>query len=634
MSDLRPRSDPIAVALLTLSSLLAALYLVWVTQANTSNSSYALIENILTVAVGMGCTSLCLYIAWRKPAQRRLWLCWGIGLLFYSVGDALWFYTEIALRLDPFPSLADAFYLLHVPLFIIGILNLPRRRFRPTEAARIGLNIAVITVALATVTWRYVVAPIIDGGGETLPFIVSLAYPLSNLVTMSLLMFYLLRPHSAPLHSEIWFLCAGIVLFSSADLVFSIRNAQNFDDVAQPYYALWPFGQVLIAAAAFLSLRRQNAVIHNPAQTLETRDSSVAMLFSPFAAILMVVSVGLFDAQPSLLERIGSQIGTLLVIGLVMARQVAALADNRRLNRDLLSLSASLERRVVDRTQQLERREQRERQRSLLLERIVQGEQPEALRTALLEFSLDDPDGAAVLDTLSTERSALMERLEWNATRDVLTGLPNRRSLQIWLEHCLSEHANVVVYVIDLDGFKRINDTLGHGAGDLLLRGVTERFIGVLPSGALLARTGGDEFVIACPLPDQSIEATKLAEQILGSLEQPFELAKNAFSINASIGFSLYPQHSFDSESLQRQADAAMYTAKSRGRGQIQSFSADINASIEQRLEVENQLRLAIANDQLELHYQPIVNIHNGSLIALEALLRWNSSFRLPRKAA
>ena len=625
MRDSRPRLDLVAFALLCACVVGAASHLLWVTQSNPSGSSFALLENTLTVAVGVFCTALCLYVAWRRPQERQLWLIWGFALLLYTIGDAIWFYLEIGLRLDPFPSLADAFYLAQIPLLILGILNLPKKTLRPTEGLRIALNIGVLTAAVATVMWRYAIAPVIDAGGESLPFVISLLYPLCNFVTLCVMIFHLARPHLKTMLTQTLLLAVAVALIACADVTFSLIKAQKTTESAAPFYSFWLFANVFIATAAFVSLHHRDSPEPISTATFETKSPPFLFLFAPFLAILIVVAIPIFDAQPTALERLGSQIGTLLVIALVMARQVAAFADNDRLNRDLKSLSASLERRVLDRTQQLVQREQRERQRSVLLERIVHGEDTDALEPALLEFSRDDPDGASVLTTLSTERSALMERLEWNATRDPLTGLLNRRSLQVWLERCLLQHACVVVYVIDLDGFKRINDTLGHNAGDLLLRSVTLRFQQVLPSSALLSRTGGDEFVIALPLKDLDGDALGFATRILQSLEQPFKLLSGEFSINASIGFSLYPQHSLDSESLQRQADAAMYTAKSRGRGQIEGFSAEINAQIERRLEVENQLRLALVSDQLELHYQPIVNIHSGAILALEALLRWNS---------
>ncbi len=630
MRDSRPRLDPIAFTLLSVAVVGAVAHLLWVSSSDISSLSFALIENILTIAVGVLCTALCVYVAWRRPQERQLWLIWGLGLLVYTIGDAVWFYIEIGLRLDPFPSLADVFYLLRMPLLVLGILNLPRRALRPTEGTRIALNIGVLTAAVATVMWRYAIAPVIDTGGESLPFVISLLYPLCNFVALCVMIFHLARPHLKIMLPETVLLATAVVLITCADVTFTLVNAQNIGNSAAPYYSFWLFANVLIAAAAFTRLHHRDSSTPISTASYEPKNPPIFFLFAPFIAILTVVAIPIFDTQPSPLERIGSQIGTLLVIALVMVRQIAVFADNDRLNRDLKNLSASLERRILERTQQLERREGHERQRSVLLERIVHGEEPENLQPALLEFGLDDPDGASVLTTLSTERSALMERLEWNATRDALTGLLNRRSLQVQLERYLVEHACVVVYVIDLDGFKRINDTLGHNAGDLLLRGVTQRFGHVLPTSALLSRTGGDEFVIALPLPDMtlpdpSIDAMAFATRILQSLERPFELLSGEFSINASIGFSLYPEHSLDSENLQRQADAAMYTAKSRGRGQIQGFSSQIKAKIEQRLEIENQLRQAIIGDQLELYYQPIVGIHSGALLALEALVRWDS---------
>ena len=213
------------------------------------------------------------------------------------------------------------------------------------------------------------------------------------------------------------------------------------------------------------------------------------------------------------------------------------------------------------------------------------------------------------------------EQLEWNATHDALTGLANRLLLQKHLEEQLQNDLPLQVIYIDLDGFKRINDTLGHAIGDEILKTVATRLAEIVPSQALVARTGGDEFVIVA---DKNI--TGLGQLVLRQLEQPFAILDMVLSISASLGIATSPENA---ESLQRYADAAMYTAKQRGPGQIEWFNDNIRAQLNRRVKIEQQLHAAIQNLQtsceFQVVYQAIVCAESGQLESLEALIRWDS---------
>jgi diguanylate cyclase (GGDEF)-like protein len=213
------------------------------------------------------------------------------------------------------------------------------------------------------------------------------------------------------------------------------------------------------------------------------------------------------------------------------------------------------------------------------------------------------------------------------ATHDTLTGLPNRLLLADRLEQAIAQadrgNRYFAVLVFDLDRFKSINDSLGHLAGDSLLKQVAARLSEPLRRCDTLARLGGDEFVLL--LNDLSLpsSAEKGAKRVLDSIAAPVKLSGLDVQISASIGISVYPDHGKDVETLLQNADAAMYHAKKNGRGNYQYFAPDINAFAREKLEIENGLRRALQEKQFILQYQPKVDVRSGRIDSAEALIRW-----------
>jgi diguanylate cyclase (GGDEF)-like protein len=233
----------------------------------------------------------------------------------------------------------------------------------------------------------------------------------------------------------------------------------------------------------------------------------------------------------------------------------------------------------------------------------------------------------------------MFEQVRTLAYYDSLTGLPNRLSYKERLNHALVQASRsgrqVAAFFIDLDHFSRINDTLGHEAGDQLLQQVAgrlriscrEREDEVGPAAQALdpevARLGGDEFTVLMPgLTDQQ-DAAKLARRILSSLAHPIRLGHHEVFINASIGIALYPADGEDIDTLLMHADTAMYKAKEQGGGSYQTYSRSMNATALQRLTLENALRRALEREEFEVHYQPIVDARTGAVVSAEALVRW-----------
>jgi diguanylate cyclase (GGDEF)-like protein/PAS domain S-box-containing protein len=226
-----------------------------------------------------------------------------------------------------------------------------------------------------------------------------------------------------------------------------------------------------------------------------------------------------------------------------------------------------------------------------------------------------------------TERKQAEARIAELATRDPLTGLPNRLLLSDRLARGIGsaqrEGGLLAVMFIDLDHFKRINDTLGHEIGDLLLREVSKRIGGVLRKGDTLSRLGGDEFVVVLEGMKAAEDAGQVARKLIDALSQPYDLEGHTLNTSASVGIAIYPGDGTEATTLMRHADTAMYVAKSSGRKNYQFFSAEMNVRATERLRLEAALRGAVERDELRVYYQPRADVTAETLTGAEALLRW-----------
>jgi len=230
-----------------------------------------------------------------------------------------------------------------------------------------------------------------------------------------------------------------------------------------------------------------------------------------------------------------------------------------------------------------------------------------------------------------TARKQAEARIEYLATRDALTGLPNRalltdRAGQAILTAARSR-AQLAVLCVDLDRFKLVNDSLGHQAGDALLRAVADRLQNTLGREDTLARLGGDDFVLLWNGLKSAEDAAVLAQRILSVLARPFTVEGNTLNVGASIGISIYPNDGRDFAELLKNADAALYDAKENGGGTWRLFAPALNARAAERLRMENELRGALARSELVLHWHPVVR-GRGQVVGAEALVRWNHSGR------
>jgi diguanylate cyclase (GGDEF)-like protein len=227
-----------------------------------------------------------------------------------------------------------------------------------------------------------------------------------------------------------------------------------------------------------------------------------------------------------------------------------------------------------------------------------------------------------------TERKEAEEVINFQAYHDLLTRLPNRALLKDRLALAIAQaernKRKLAVMFLDLDRFKIVNDTLGHTTGDRLLKAVANRLQSCLRSGDTLSRFGGDEFMLLLPEVRTRDDVVVIAAKILERLSAPFSIDGHELFVGASIGIALYPEAGGSEEALIQNADIAMYHVKGGRRNSYQFFSEEMNHQFSTRLTMERELRSALAQEELTVHYQPQIELETGTIIGVEALVRWN----------
>jgi diguanylate cyclase (GGDEF)-like protein/PAS domain S-box-containing protein len=281
----------------------------------------------------------------------------------------------------------------------------------------------------------------------------------------------------------------------------------------------------------------------------------------------------------------------------------------------------------------------REHQAEELLRRALAGE---TVSSPDLEFEtrwgaavyrpyVDDESGetAGVIAVIRdiTERKAVERQIEYQAYHDSLTGLANRRLFHEHLSLALAlaqrREKQVAVLFLDLDHFKVINDSLGHTIGDGLLLHVAKRLRNAVRDGDTVARVGGDEFTIVLQELSHAQDAAVVAQKVLRTIAAPIEVAGHKLYVTASIGITLFPTDGEDAETLLKNADAAMYSAKSEGRNTYQMSTRELSRATQQRMTVESGLHLALEAGEFTLMYQPQIDVESMEVVGMEALLRW-----------
>jgi diguanylate cyclase (GGDEF)-like protein/PAS domain S-box-containing protein len=659
------------------TALYAVLYLAWEQGHWGSESLRNLIGNVAFMPLNL--TVLTLFgLASRQEVLdsgvRRALRLLALGGAMVFTGNAISTWYVMGLHANPPVSWADPFYLTDSLLTLSALLSFPLARRTRLERWKFLLDAAMVLVGGAVAIWYFSVRPTAASQESSLVVTsLAFAYPLASILVLLGVTTVLLRRPIDGNRRAFRLLVTGVSVGVVADLTFNLVQLEVGGRTANWADAVFLICYVILIYSAELYWRRPVARQTTSALPF-TRFQQVSPL--PYLAVATTYGLLLVVAlRPWTDPTSGLALGALLVTVLVVLRQLLTVRENVRLLADRAARQNEARfRSLVQHSSDViivTRADGTMRFVSPSATRVLGYDPAELLRQTLLqmlhpedreragtffrhaaqspgvtgpvEWRFRQPDGSwlnaeilatnllhdptvrgVVLNTRDvSERRRLEEQLTHQAFHDPLTGLANRALFRDRVSHALAlaqrRGSPVTVLFLDLDDFKKVNDSLGHGEGDRLLIAAAERFLACARSADTVARLGGDEFAI---LIEGGEGQDGLPDRLAAAMSHPFSLSGNQVQVTASIGVaSASPEDRADD--LLRNADMAMYAAKRRGKGRAATYESRMYADIRERLDLEAALRAAIEGHQLTLFYQPIVNLQSGGIYGLEALLRW-----------
>ena len=546
------------------------------------------------------CVALFIAAKYSAARSKRTAMAWGTiasAMLIYSMADITWAILEVGLKVQPFPSIADAFYLAFYPVFLMGVFLLPDKPATASEQITKVLDIGIILLAAILGFWNFLIGPIIlsIAGQPLLEQAILLAYPVGDLVLFGALLRIVYNHSEEQNETSIYFLAGTLLAMIVTDSIYSYQS------LLATYVSggLVDIGWIvtfLLAGLAGVSqmtaIQSTKGIQKTPRTVFPVRLISIGP-YLPFfwfvGAFVLLIQGGL---TPLPMNFVSLSLGVGCVIGLVILRQIITLSVNNRLHGRLKNTLDSLQTQAIE------------------------------LGKTNLELKSE-----------IAERERVERQLSYNALHDAMTGLANRTlfldRLGQAIEHTKrrAEHAFAVLF-IDLDQFKVVNDSLGHLLGDQLILLVAQRLKDSLRSSDTIARFGGDEFEILLDVTDAEKTVLTVTDKIQEVVRLPFRIEEHEVYITASIGV-LMSLDGYDlAEDVLRDADLAMYQAKALGKGRSEVFDINMRTQAFLHLAVENELRRALDNHELQLYYQPILSLEANRLVGFEALLRWHHPMR------
>ena len=523
----------------------------------------------------------------------RAWTILALAVLSFAIGDTVWAILEAGLKQAPFPSPADYFYLLFYPLFLVGVLILPSARLTSREWTKRSLDMGIVLLAAALGLWNLLIGPIHTANlaAPVLAQILSLSYPVGDFLLFwaTLVLIYY---QSKDLRSgATLLLVGGAILMLITDCTFGYQSLVGTYSSG----SILDFGWVLAFLSFGLSgMLQADNIRSNERKVLSEQSTSLPVWVSYLPYVWLAGAYFLLlqsHATPFPMDLFSLTLSIGAIIVLVVIRQLVETNEINHLNYQL---------------------------RAALL-RLQQQADKQTETNQELQVEIN-------------ERKKVEEQLTHDALHDALTGLPNRvlfmDRLGRAIEYAKRQNHPFAVLFLDLDHFKVINDSMGHSAGDQLLISIAQRLRISLRSSDSVARFGGDEFVILLEGTNELEPVVASANRVQGDLKLPFNLDNHKVFITASIGVVLSVTEYDRPEEVLRDADLAMYKAKSSGKARFEVFSANLRTMAISRLEVENELRHALERQEFELNYQPILGLKISDLIGFEALIRWNHPSR------
>ncbi len=681
MSEARQGRQPRIGVVTSVTILYALGYLVWERSGWGSQQVRDLVGNLAFMPLNLLVATQFLLAAQSSildPHVRRALRIFAVGCLAVFIGNCISVGYTMTLGAGPAVSWADAFYLGDSFLMLAALLSFPMARRSRTERIKFALDAAIVVIGGAVAIWYFTVRPTAAAGENVLSTaVLAFAYPLASLLVLYGATTVLLRGQRDGNRRAFRLLVTAILISIVADLLFDlvlldmgIRSAAWTDAVYLLFY-------VLLVASGELYLRRP--VARGPRRSGESRPQHHSISPLPYVAIGTTYGLLLGAALEQWTDPFsGIAVGAVVMTAMVVIRQLIAVRQNVRLLaeataearfRTLVQHSSDVIlvvrpdgriRYASPSVARVLRQEPNALQSQNLLDLVELEDREKArefLREAAAHTGVSDPvewrfrrpDGTLLqAELLATnliadptvrglvlngrdvsERKLLENELTHQAFHDPLTGLANRALFLDRVSHGLTlarrQGRAVSVVYLDLDDFKKVNDSMGHHEGDRLLVTTAERLKGCARAGDTVARLGGDEFAVLIEDGAAIDGLQAVVERFQSALARPFTLGGTEVPMSVSIGVATAePEESADE--LLRNADMAMYTAKRRGKGRAATFESRMYADLKRRMELEAALRVAIEQGTLGLVYQPIFSLKTGRLEGVEALVRWEDA--------
>ena len=532
-----------------------------------------------------------------KKKSLAWYLIAGAQFLFV-LGDVVWYVYEGILFIEPYPSLADLFYMLYYPVILIGIFIFPKRKISKPELSKTVIDFLLTLLSAGLVSWFFLLSPAASGL-EQESFLVkflSVGYPAADLILLLLLLVLIYKYPSGREHSAIFFLILSISVQIISDVIFSYQSLMDTYINGSWVDCGWILGYLFLGLAAIIQIQVEQKENSEKGFITSFRNLKLdkfikgAQKFLPYFFVFTSYSVLVFYVANEIPERfLILVVGIGIIILLSMLRQYLVIKDNEKLNKEL-----------------------------------------ESILTDLAKKNFQIKNTNEELRSEIQQRKKAEKQLSFDALHDCLTKLPNRTLLLDRLNHAIeivkrNADYSFSVLFLDLDQFKNVNDTLGHSVGDELLKNFSDRVQECIRNSDTFARLGGDEFAILLGKRDSADDATHVADRIQEVLREPYLFTGQNLFITASIGIVNDISKNYNNaEEILRDADIAMYRAKELGKARYQIFSSSMRSEMLSKITMESQLRTALENKNFVIHYQPIFSLEQNELIGFEALLRWD----------